>query len=172
MALQPLERRYVFRGPKPVIAHWHLAFFERTAFPMFPSYGSSVSSTLWELTVNLCGELGVFFSHKLLPTAVSKDKVLSDDQYKAWLAAAAAGLWLLNHCGLELLLWGRSYGNAPMFRSFGMCGWIASIALLFSVLLSAQVVAGMETAVEAAAAESHTGSSTTDPGEWRTRICI
>ena len=79
-------------------------------FQCFRLSGSSVSSTLWELTVNLYGELGVFFSHKLLPTAVSKDKVLSDDQYKAWLAAAAAGLWLLhavalNHCGLELLLW-------------------------------------------------------------------
>lgn len=66
----------------------------------------------------------------------------------------------------------RSYGNAPMFRSFGMCGWVACIVLLFSVLLSAQVVTGMETAVEAAAAELHTGSSATDPGEWRTPTFI
>ena len=53
-----------------------------------------------------------------------------------------------------------------MSRSSKMCGWVAFIVLLFSVLLSAQLVAGMETAVEAAAAESHTGSSATDPGDF------
>ena len=57
------------------------------------------------------------------------------------------------------------YTNAPMSRSFGVCGWVAFIVPLFFVLLSAQLVAGMVTAVAATTAESHTGSSVTDPDD-------